>query len=221
MNQQQPRTFPWTIAIGLMLLLMTVALAALVIEVRSRVARRHSALPVLGQVSDFNLTNQLGSAVSLRDVTNHVWVADIIFTRCPGPCMRMTRQMNELQSALPANGKTKLVSLTTDPDYDTPAVLARYAADKGNADTNRWMFFTGTKKEIGNLAIDGLKLTAVEKKPEERESSTDLFIHSTIFVVVDRHGKLRGVYETGGEGVDWSKSKQQILADVRQLEREP
>jgi protein SCO1 len=215
-----PRTFPWTIAIGLLLLLMTFALVALVAEVRSRAAK-HRALPVYGQIGDFTLTNQLGAAVSRPDLAGRVWVADIIFTRCPGPCMRMTRQMNELQAALPPRNEARLVSLTTDPDFDTPAVLARYAVEKGGADTNRWMFLTGTKKAIGDLATDGLKLTAVEKKPEERESPADLWIHSTIFVVVDKQGRVRGVYETGGEGVDWSKSKQQILADVRQLEREP
>ena len=53
------------------------------------------------------------------------------------------------------------------------------------------------------LAIDSLKLAAVEKKPEERESAEDLFIHSTIFVLVDKQARLRGVFETGGEGVDW------------------
>jgi cytochrome oxidase Cu insertion factor (SCO1/SenC/PrrC family) len=53
----------------------------------------------------------------------------------------------------------------------------------------------------------------------ERESTDDLFIHSTVFVVVDGRGRLRGVFQTGGEGVDWASEKQQILATVRQLER--
>src|SRR5436190_9840313 len=118
MNQPR-RTFPWTIAIGLLLLLMTIALAALVAELKSR-ASKHRHLPIYGQVSGFTLTNQLGSAVSLRDLAGHVWIADIIFTRCPGPCMRMTRQMNELQAALPPRTQARLVSLTTDPDFDTP-----------------------------------------------------------------------------------------------------
>jgi len=215
---QPPRTFPWTVAIGLLLLLMTLALVALVAEVRSRAAhRRH--LPVLGQVGDFNLTNQLGAAVSMRDLAGSVWVADIIFTSCPGPCSRMSRQMKEVEAGLPPKSQARLVSLTTNPDFDTPAILSKYASDY-SADTNRWMFLTGTKQELSKLAIDGLKLSAVEKKPEERESPNDLWVHSTIFVVVDKHGQLRAIHETGGEGVDWSKSKQQILADVRQLERE-
>ncbi|MDB6112664.1 MAG: SCO1/SenC family protein [Pedosphaera sp.] len=55
-------------------------------------------LPVLGQLSDFNLTNQNNEAVSLASLRGKVWVADIIFTRCPGPCAKMTRHLAELQS---------------------------------------------------------------------------------------------------------------------------
>jgi protein SCO1/2 len=212
------RTFPWTVGIGLLLILLTLALAFLMSEVKRRTVHSHP-LPVYGQVQDFALTNQLAAPVSIADLRGKVWVADIIFTRCPGPCLKMTRQMKELQVALPPGSHAKLVSLTTDPDYDTPPVLTGYAA-RFDADTNRWMFLTGTKREIGNLASGSLKLSAVEVKPEERKSDDDLFVHSTIFVIVDKQAQLRGVYQTGGEGVDWLKSKQQILTAVRQLERE-
>jgi protein SCO1/2 len=147
-------------------------------------------------------------------------VADIIFTRCPGPCLKMTRQMRELQAALPPKNPAELVSLTTDPDFDTPAVLKTYA-QRFNADLNRWQFLTGTKKQIASLAIDSLKLTAIEKKPDERESAADLFVHSTIFVVVDKRGQLRGVFETGGEGIDPAQTQNELLAALRRLEREP
>ena len=132
----------------------------------------------------------------------------------------MTRQMKELQDALPPASQAKLVTLTTDPDFDTPPVLRAYA-DRFQADTNRWMFLTGTKQEIAKLAIDSLKLTAVAKKPEERESPQDLFVHSTIFVVADKQARLRGVFETTGEGIDPQAVKSEILAAVSQLEREP
>ncbi len=182
--------------------------------------RPRSPLPVLGPVADFALTNQQGRAVSLADLRGHAWVADIIFTRCAGPCPRMTRQMKELQDALPAASPTRLVTLTTDPDFDTPLVLKTYG-DRFGANPERWTFLTGTKKEIAALAGNSLKLSAVPVKPEDRTNAADLFIHSTIFVVVDRQARLRGVFETGGEGVDWPKSKQSILAAVKQLEREP
>ena len=199
------------------MLLLTLALVVLTAGLRSRDAQ---APPVFGAVAEFALTNQFGQAISREDLSGRVWVADIIFTRCPGPCLRMTRQMKELQEALPPASRTRLVSLTTDPDFDTPAVLKQYG-ERFSADTNRWTFLTGTKREIGDLAAGGLKLSAVEKSAAERDSADDLFIHSTVFVVVDRRGRLRGVFETGGEGVEWASQKEKILATVRQLERAP
>ena len=179
----------------------------------------NKALPVYGQVADFTLTNQMGQAVSLADLRRQVWVADIIFTRCPGPCLKMTRQMRELQAALPPGSGAKLVSLTTDPEFDTPAVLKAYA-QRFEADPKRWVFLTGTPKQIASLAIDSLKLAAVEKKPEERESPVDLFVHATIFVVIDKHAQLRGIFQTTGENIDPARVPSEILAAVNQLERE-
>jgi protein SCO1/2 len=213
------RRLPWTMAIGVLLLLLTLALAFLLAKTKSRLMYGQP-LPVVGPVADFTLTNRTGATVSLTNLHGHVWIADIIFTRCTGPCLRMSRQMKELQDALGSHGPARLVTLTTDPDYDTPAMLERYA-ERFDASTNRWLFLSGTKKQINDLAVGSLKLSAVEKPAAEREYPADLFVHSTIFVVVDRHSRLRGIFQTGGEGVDWATEKKNILAAVRRLEREP
>jgi len=176
--------------------------------------------PVISQVADFALTNQNHSPVTLADLRGKVWVADIIFTRCPGPCARMTRQLRELQTALPATSRAQLVSLTTDAGFDTPPVLQKYAT-QFEANPANWQFLTGDPHAVAALAIDSLKLTAQEKPATERTSPEDLFIHSTIFVVVDQQAQLRGVFQTGGEDVDWNKSKAEILALVAQLEAAP
>jgi len=186
---------------------------------RPREQNADRSLPIYGQVSDFTLTNQNGQAVSLADLRGKVWVADIIFTRCAGPCPQMTRQMAELQAALPADSPVQLVTLTTDPGFDTPPVLNQYARQFG-ANLDRWTFLTGTKREIANLAAGGLKLSAAEVKPEERAAPEDLFIHSTIFVVVDKQARLRGVYETTGPDVNPQAAKEDILAAVETLTRE-
>ena len=204
--------------VGFLFLVLVLSLVFLLAKAQSRAAQQ--PLPVYAQVSDFSLTNENAAAVSLADLRGHVWVADIIFTHCASPCIRMTRQMKELQDALPKESQTKLVSLTTDPDNDTPAALKIYG-EKNGTDTNRWMFLTGTKRQINNLAVDSLKLSAVEKKPEERTSPEDLWVHSTIFVLVDKQGKLRGIYQTGGEDVNWPAEKEKLLTAAKQLEREP
>ena len=205
--------------VGVTLFLLTLLAAFLLAGLKAR-QTTSQALPIYGQIADFTLTNQNGRAVSLSDLRGRVWVGDIIFTRCAGPCPKMTRQMKELQDALPPESQPRLITLTTDPGFDTPAVLKAYA-ERFGADPVRWTFLTGPKPEIAKLAIDSLKLTAIEKKPGERESPQDLFIHSTIFVVVDKQARLRGVFETTGEGIDPQNARARILAAVEQLEREP
>lgn len=210
----------WTLLVGPAFVLGILACLVLLLRYNHEAAGRASeALPVIGPVADFSLTNQNGQPVTLEDLKGHVWLADIIFTRCAGPCPEMTRKMKDLQEALPASSSARLVTLTTDADYDTPEVLARYA-DRYDADDQRWIFLTGDKVAIANLAIDSLKLTAVKKPPEQRTTPNDLFVHSTIFVVVDKQGRLRGAFDSVGQNVSWRGAKQAILDAVRKLEKE-
>jgi protein SCO1/2 len=211
---------PRTIWLGFSFVIVLVGLTLIVsLYQSSRV--RSEKLPVLNHVADFTLTNQDDKTFTLAALTNHVWVADIIFTRCAGPCPRMTAQMKSLQDSLPPDSSAKLITLTTDPDYDSPTIMKRYGEHYG-ANFDRWNFLTGTKKEIAGLAADSLKLSAVSIDPANQKNVADLFIHTTIFVVVDKHAQLRGIFETGGEGVDWTNSvKPKLLATVRQLQREP
>lgn len=214
--QDRPERLSRTLWIGVGLLIVILCATYVLSRLEPQ---RPSARRVLGRVADFTLTNQFGAPVTLGNLLGQVWVADIIFTRCAGPCPRMTQQMKALQDALPQESRARLVTLTTDPDFDTPTVLRAYA-ERFGADPKRWWFLTGSKEQIARLAIESLKLTAIEKKPEDRESPADLFIHSTLFVVVDKHGRLRDVFETAGEGVDPAIVQGQILALIRQLERE-
>jgi protein SCO1/2 len=216
-SQRPPRT-AW---VGFGFVTGLLGLAVLISFVQINHSRRLLQLPVIGPVADFTLTNQDGQITTLADLTNHVWVADIIFTRCAGPCPRMTGQMEMLQNSLPSASAAKLVTLTTDPEFDSPAVLKKYGGRFG-ADFSRWTFLTGTKGEIAALASGSLKLSALPVKLEDQKSVADLFIHTTIFVIVDKHAQLRGFFETGGDGVDWTNSVQpRILASVRLLENEP
>ena len=218
-----------TIWIGVALILLLIVLAFLLSGLKSRqratsnlrsTAGATDGLRPIGQIADFTLTNQANQPVTLADLRGKVWVADIIFTRCAGPCPRMTRQMASLQAALPKDSSARLVTLTTDPDFDAPEVLNKYA-ERFNADTNRWWFLTGDKREIATLATEGLKLTGfLETKPEERMNPADLFIHSTLFVVVDKQARLRGVIETDSESGSWTNIQAELVETIRTLERE-
>ena len=205
------------------ILLCGILMLSLLLFQLQRAAQRQTEsrqrLPVYGQVADFTLTNQYGQAVALADLRGKIWIADIIFTTCPGPCRIMTREMKDLQDALPPGPEPKLISLTTFPELDTPPILKTYG-EKFGADFNRWSFLTGTKAQIAMLATNSLGLTAAEKNPAERESPYDLFIHSTCLVLMDRQSRMRGVFQTQGEGVDFQQVKKEILQAVKELQRE-
>jgi protein SCO1 len=208
--------FPLTIWVGFGLLFSLLGLMYLLSLVEYGRARQ-KALPVIDQVADFTLTNQEGNVTTLADLSNHVWIADIIFTRCAGNCPIMSTQMKSLQDALPSTSQAKLVTLTTDPDYDTPSILNRYGERYG-ADFQRWTFLTGDKGELAGLATGSLKLGSTPVSPPDRTNSVNLFVHSTIFVVVDKQARLRGSFQTEGQDVDWAKIQPQIIATVKELE---
>jgi protein SCO1/2 len=192
---------------------LAVALIAIgYLFVQSRQSR--SDLPEYFQVQPFMLTNQLGRAMDSRELAGRVWIADIIFTRCAGPCPRMTAAMENLADLFPAQDDLRFVTLTTDPDHDSPAVLKTYA-EKFNADPARWHFLTGPKPALKALATGSLKLGAEEKEKELQQDEDDLFIHSTVFVLIDKAGKVRGFYESLEPGF-----QEKIVSDIKSLLRE-
>jgi protein SCO1/2 len=145
----------------------------------------HSSLPVLGAVPDFTLTDQTGSAfASASTLAGHVWVADFFFTTCPGPCPRMSSQMHQVQTALADQG-ARMVSITVDPEHDTPQTLTEYA-QHFQAQPGVWFFLTGPREALNHLDRDVFKLGQVD-------GSLD---HSTRFILVDKKSQVRGYYLT-------------------------
>jgi protein SCO1 len=171
-------------------------------------------LPVISTLPEFTLTNQSSQPITRSSLQGRVTLVDIIFTRCGGPCPEMTRKMSALQRVLPDNPSVKLITLTTDPGFDTAEVLKQYGS-RFNADFNRWSFLTGPKLEIARLAVDGLKLIAEEKPVKERTNADDLFIHSTLFVIVDKQARLRGSFDSSEP--DFEKK---VRASVKKLLKE-
>jgi protein SCO1/2 len=141
-------------------------------------------LPTYGVVPAFTLTDQSGAPFSSAStLQNRVWVADFIFTNCPGPCPRMSSQMHQVQTALSANDGARFVSFTVDPARDTPLVLAAYAGHF-EAAPGKWFFLTGPAPALENLSRNVFKLGDVDGSLE----------HSTRFVLVDRSSRIRGYY---------------------------
>lgn len=167
-------------------------------------------LPIVSTVKPFTLTNQVGQAIHRESLLGKVWVADVVFSRCPTQCRRLSSQMQRIQAEIP--GDVRLVSLTADPAYDTVEVLGRYGRTYGS-DPSRWWLLTGTRKELYRLAIEDLKFTVIETG-EVGGKLEDLFIHSPMFVVVDREGRVRGLVQSEAE-----HAEEAVLKLVRTLRR--
>jgi len=161
-------------------------------------------LPVLGEVPPFQLTSQSGETFERKSLDGHVWVADFMFTSCPGPCPRMSSQMHQIQTATAGTPDVKLVSFTVDPAHDTPEVLAAYGKHF-LAQPGRWYFLTGPQNRLDEIGRAGFKLNLVD-------GSLD---HSTRFVLIDRRARIRGYYASSDDGFPSG-----LLRDLRQLERE-
>ncbi len=160
-----------------------------------------TGLPVLSTISDFTLTNQFGQAVSRSDLDGAPWVADIIFTRCPSICPQMSFQMGRVQEALGAQSPARLVSITTDPEFDTPEVLKSYG-ERFSASPDRWHFLTGATNAIHSIIRNDLKLIAFEKPEEERASINDLYNHSVLFAIMDKQGRMRRVVHANDTNIN-------------------
>jgi protein SCO1 len=119
-------------------------------------AERDARLKEGDEMPRFGLTDQNGERISLDTFRGQPFVLTFIFTRCPVPnfCPRMSSNFEELQTAIKAGSdtlaKTRLLSITLDPQFDTPQILNAYAASH-QADAKVWTFATGQAREIDAL----------------------------------------------------------------------
>ncbi len=166
------------------------------------------------QVPDFSLTNQRGETVSRGDLVGRVWVADFFFTECPGICPIMSGNLKALQDAVadePRARDVRLVSFSVDPERDTVEKLAAHAADLG-VEPGFWHLLTGPREAIWDVAVQGFKLPVSANLADPANPVS----HSGKFVLVDRTGTIRGLYD----GTD-PDSVAAVERDLRRLLDEP
>jgi protein SCO1/2 len=186
------------VTLGMLLWLRSVEVTAL----------RQRTVSYYGTVPGFQLTNQNGQPFGSAQLAGKIWIADFIYTTCPGPCPMISSRMSELQKPLEKTG-VHLVSFSVDPVKDTPEVLRRYA-DNLQAEPGRWDFLTGPKSAIYKISHDGFKLAV-----SDGSDAQGIPVHSTRIVLVDRHGQIRGYYDAiEPEAIT------KLLADTNHLLRE-
>ncbi|HEY7647931.1 MAG TPA: SCO family protein [Methylomirabilota bacterium] len=153
-----------------------------------------------GPARNFTLTDQDGQKVSLEDLRGKVTVVNFVFTYCPSGCPLTTAKWRSVQEAL-KDEPLHIVSVSIDPDHDTPPVLKAYG-QKFGADFRRWSFLTGTKEEIERVrAFYKIPLERQAKRgPDGEIVSIGIVDHGLKTYVVDRQGMKR--FEYWGQDFD-------------------
>ncbi len=165
---------------------------------------RLAASPPDEPAADFELLDHEGKVFRLRDLRGHAVLLDFIFTRCTGPCPILTTAHARLQRKIPDDlaERTRFVSVSIDPLYDTPRRLRAYAETRG-ADLDTWWFLTGSPEDVKKVLSD--YYMAAGKNPD------GTLIHTVATYLIDPHGMVAQRY------VGLDHSEERVLADLRSI----
>ena len=185
-------------------LVLAVPTGALLLRAQAR-----PRLPVLAELPRFSLVDEDGKPFGKPDMAGRVWIADFVFTSCADACPRLQEKMKRIQDRLvppEQGGEIALLSISVDPERDTPARLKEYGETFG-ARRGLWKSLTGAQKEVENTVVRGFH-TAMAKMPRDDSTAFDI-MHGERLVLVDRQGRLRGFYD--------ADDQDHLLRDARSL----
>jgi protein SCO1 len=174
-------------------------------------------LPKIGnpghKVGAFEFVNQNGAKITDKDVDGKIRVVEYFFTTCKGICPKMNENMAKVYNAFRKDKDILFLSHTVDPETDTVEQIKRYS-EQFDADPNQWMFLTGDKMALYQMAVRSYLITAVDDQDYNKTITPD-FIHSQYFVLVDKFGNIRGAYD----GTDMKKVNK-LMNDIETLRKE-
>ncbi|GMV19364.1 MAG: SCO family protein [Polyangiaceae bacterium] len=149
---------------------------------------------VLYPAGQFSLTDQSGARFGTEELRGKTWIAAFFFTRCPTVCPKITKRMKELQATAKAKRvPVHFVSISVDPENDTPPVLTEYA-QKNQLDTGSWTLLTGDYDTVKKTVLEGFKV-ALEGKADSSAEDYGI-MHGSHLLLVDKNGQIRGYYKT-------------------------
>ena len=148
-------------------------------------------------IPEFSFLNQEGDSIGRAEMEGKITVVDFFFTSCPNICPVMSREMERVNDIFRDQPNVQIMSISIDPEYDTPSILKEYATEH-NAIPGKWHFLSGPKVETYRLARCGFVIPTVDGN-----GVADDFVHTDKFMLVDELGRIRGYYSgTNREEVD-------------------
>lgn len=174
-------------------------------------------LPVVGNeqnhhIAPFSFLNQDGKVITNEDVKGKICVVEFFFATCKGMCPKMNENMVTVSKAFKGNKNVVILSHTVDPTKDTVKALKEYSL-RFDADPAQWMFLTGDKKKLYDMARYSYLISAED---DTTGVSIDKdFIHDKHYTLVDGYGRVRGFYDGLNPG-DVNK----MIGDINALLKE-
>jgi len=221
----------------LYLLFFFLLLGAYYVVVFTQTDITQSNLPVISNnILTFSFADQDGKKVTEKTVENKVYVAEYFFTTCRGICPRMNANMRRVYDEFKNEPDFMILSHTCMPETDSVPVLKKYAvkmmtgrllknpdgthrleedsiAASQSTATANWLFLTGDKAQLYNLARHGYVID--NNKVNAQSNIQDEFIHTQFFALVDKQTRVRGIYDGLVE-----TDIQKLLKDIRALLKE-
>jgi protein SCO1/2 len=142
-------------------------------------------LEKIGPAPKFELLNQDNLKISDETYKGKVYVLEFFFSTCPSICPKMNQSMLQIEKTFFGNPNFGIVSITIDPEHDTPAVLKEHRELLGVKSSN-WNFLTGDKTYIFDLSNKGFNLYAGQNNKAQGG-----FEHSGLFALIDKNGNIR------------------------------
>ncbi len=168
-------------------------------------------------IRPFKFLDQNGNYVTNKDIEGKVVVVEYFFTTCKGICPTMNENMTKVHNAFRTNDHVIILSHTVDPKRDTVAALKAYS-QRYDIDDRKWKFLTGDKKELYDQAYYSYFLNAMEERPDNIEEE---FIHSNLFILVDKYGRIRMSVDKEGmnQGYDGTNEESvgRLIKDINYL----
>jgi len=150
-----------------------------------------SKLPVISYVQPYRFINQNGDTVTRPVTAGKVQVANYFFASCKGICPNMNGHVKEVYQAFKGNPDVVFISHTCQPENDSVPVLKKYA-DSIGADGRQWQFVTGNKLDLYKTARESYHIDDPRNNVGKIE---DQFLHSQFLALVDKSGRVRGIYD--------------------------
>jgi len=161
----------------------------------------------ISDVQPFAFVNQDGNIITNKEVEGKVYVAEYFFTTCPGICPKMNNNLRKVYDTFKDREDFRILSHTCQPEVDSVSLLKKYADSMG-VNTSQWIFLTGRKDSLYNMARVSY---TIDDPVNNLKSIDDDFLHTQFWALVNKEGKVKKVYD--------GLKQSEVNAMIKQIKR--